>query len=147
MKKALLILSVFVLISSCKKDSTEPMPENFVVTDQAKIEANMPGSWKGMVQETNGWTEDIEVTITEMKVGEKVGEGRYDTDSFSCKFEWTYESLNEFGFVTFREKTLAPNFCYDNVAVLGTFKNDDFDVVHLIIEIDNLTFTGEMSRK
>lgn len=147
MRKTFFFLTVFVFIISCKKSSIEPEQETFIVTDQAKIEANMPGNWKGMLKETSGWTENIEVTISEMKLDEKVGDGRYDTDSFSCKFEWTYESLNQYGFVTFREKTLAPAFCYDNVAVLGTFKNDDFDVIHLFIEIDNLTFSGEIARK
>lgn len=146
MGKALLALSVFVLILSCKKEEEEPVAGSTAVLDQVKIEENIVGVWKGMITGSNGLTENVDVTVKEMILGDKVAEGIYSTSSFSCKFEWTYESFAN-GRVTFREKTLNPNICFDNVAVVGRFQAEDFDTLYLLIVIPNVSYAGTLIRQ
>ncbi|GEM_PF-3170976 len=148
MKKALLILSIFVLILSCKKEEKEeePMVGPTIVLDQVKIEENIVGIWKGMIKGSNGSTENVEATIEKMTIGNKVANGRYFESSFSCGFEWTYESLAN-GRVTFREKTLNPDICFDDVAVITYFQDDKFNTLYVRIAVSNASYTGALTRQ
>lgn len=148
MKKALYLLSLTVLFFSCGKEETETMTIPSILLDQAKVETALVGSWQGQIKESTGLTEAVEVSIEQMLQSKKVAEGIYVASAGSCGFEWTYESFNTTtGRVTFREKTLAPNVCFDNVAVLGHFYSNDLDALNLTIEIENFLWKGTLAKQ
>lgn len=149
MEKTLLIIPFLLLLIACQKDDpvvAEPDDMPVVVLDQAKVEQQVVGNWEGKITETRGATEDVEVTIEKMTLGEKVAEGKYTVPCCSCGFEWTYESFSN-GRITFREKTLNPDICFDEVAVLTHFEDEEFDSLHVFIAVANYTFKGTLSRK
>lgn len=148
MKKTLLILFFPILFITCQKEDPVAQPDDtpVVVLDRATVEQQVVGDWEGKITETPGTTENVEVTVEEMKPGEKVAEGRYFASGFECGFEWTYESFSN-GRVTFREKTLNPDICFDEVAILTHFEDEEFDSLRVFIAVANYTFKGTLARK
>ncbi|MCB0631790.1 MAG: hypothetical protein R2824_07655 [Saprospiraceae bacterium] len=148
MKKLyLLFFSIFLLSVSCKKEeSATPMKDPTIIQDQEEVEKTMVGSWAGVLN-GGGNTENIEVIINKMAPGEKVAEGKYFDPTFSCGFDWTYELFSN-GKVVFREKTHAPNMCYDELAVIAHLEDNDLDILHISIRGPNGGLgLGKLDRK
>ena len=132
-------------IFSCQKDEpTDSGP--VIVMDQAQIEAQLPGSWRGILSGSNNYQESLNVVIDNMVLGEKVAAGDYSEPGFSCNFEWVYESLTS-GKVTFRESTPNPDECEDGLAVIVHFEDDDFDVIHVYVSTPIGDIEGELTRQ
>lgn len=147
MKYLLFPLLVLFLFVACKKETTEdPVSGPMRVLDQNLVETQLKGNWKGSIEESSGSMEDMEVIIEAMELGQEVASGTYSGPNFSCGFEWTYEKFIE-GKVTFREKTLAPNICFDDVTVIVFFNENDFSVLHVQIPVQGLFFSGTLDRQ
>lgn len=140
----ILLVTLLACTIACKKDdpvSTQPD----IMLDQAKVEQNAIGTWEGTIRSGNV-TENMKATVERMTLGNKAAEGRYFDPTFACEFEWTYESFSN-GRVTFREKTLHPNICLQDLAVIVYFKDEDFNTLYVLIIIDSQSFSGALMRK
>ena len=145
MRKIVFALAILSVLFSCEKE--EPIEVPAIVEDQSEIEKNLVGRWKGEIKASGRLDETVEVVIQgEMNIGNKVATGRVYNASFSCDFEWTYEAFNQ-GKVTFREKTLDPDICYDDVKVVANFESDSFDHLYLNIPVGNSFFMGILVRQ
>ncbi len=144
MKTSILMIALLVCTIACKKEkSVSNLPT--VVLDQAKVEQNTVGTWEGTIR-SGSLTENIKVTVEKMTIGNKAATGTYSDSSFSCDFEWTYESF-AYGMVTFREKTLHPAICLDNLPVAVYFLENDFQTLHIRIAFDSYSYEGALMRK
>lgn len=144
MKKVLLMLSFFVLILSCKKDedvTTSTGPN--IVRDQAKVEQNLPGIWKGSLRATGGAAEPTELEIDQLILGSKVGKGRHGDASYSivCEFDLTGISFSK-GIVTLQDKTSTAS-CYDSAGMILSFRDNDFSKIYVVIKLPNSSNTVE----
>ena len=142
-KPFLFLLIVFFLISCDKNNNTST--DLTIVLDQEKVEQNIIGEWKGSISGNNGALEEVTATIENMVLGQKVAEGQYAFSIYKCDFEWTYEAFNN-GRVKFRERTLHPEICIDNLTVIAYFEKDNFGSLHLYIETESVTFSGIITR-